>query len=126
MTTAGEPLSSAAVDQVDDQVVSVLKARAELRPSRLGAGADEEQLPVSDVGQVQAVVDLGDAAGSRQVLEKFQRAVLGALVECRLTVTLRAGFIESSGVDRPVIGQTDSSHVYEYTLLFTGFCTELH
>lgn len=94
MTTAGEPLSSAAVHQVDDQVVGVLKARAELRPSRLGAGADEEQLPVSDVGQVQAVVDLGDAAGSWQVLAKFQRAVLGALVGCRLTVTLRAGFIE--------------------------------
>lgn len=76
MTAAGGPLSSAVVDQVDDQVVGVLKARAELRLSRLGAGADEEQLPVSDVGQVQALVDLGDAAGSRQVLAKLKRALL--------------------------------------------------
>lgn len=71
MTTAGAWVSSPVVDQVDDQVVSVLNARAELRLSRLGAGADEEQLPVPDVGQVQAVVDLGDAAGSREVLPRL-------------------------------------------------------
>lgn len=71
VTAAGAPRSSAVVDQVHDQVVRVLKARAELRAARLGAGADEEQLPVSDVAQVEAVVDLGDAAGSRQVLAKF-------------------------------------------------------
>lgn len=65
MTTAGEPLSSAAADQVDDQLVRILQTRAELRPSRLGAGADEEQLPVSHAAQVEAVVDLGDAAGTR-------------------------------------------------------------
>lgn len=69
-------LSSALVDQVDDQVVSVLQARAEPRLSRLGAGADEEQLPVSHVAQVEAVVDLGDAAGSRQVLAEFGQARL--------------------------------------------------
>lgn len=61
---------------MDDQLVRVLQARAELRLSRLGAGADEEQLPVPDVGQVQAVVDLGDAAGSRQVLAKVGPADL--------------------------------------------------
>lgn len=58
---------------MDDQLVRVPQARAELRATRLGAGADEEQLPVSDVAQAQAVVDLGDAAGSRQVLAKFGR-----------------------------------------------------
>lgn len=73
------PLSSAIVDQVDDQVVRVLKAWAQLRLSRFGAGADEKQLPVSDVGQVEAVVDLGDAAGSWQVLAKFRPAVLRLL-----------------------------------------------
>lgn len=64
-------VSSPVVDQVDDQVVSVLNARAELRLSRLGAGADEEQLPVPDASQVQAVVDLGDAAGAREVLPRL-------------------------------------------------------
>lgn len=76
MTTAAARVSSPVVDQVDDQVVGVLNARAELRLSRLGAGADEEQLPFPDIGQIQAVVDLGDAAGSREVLARFGKIFL--------------------------------------------------
>lgn len=70
----GGRISSPLADQVDDQLVSVPNARAELRLSRLGACADEEQLPVPHVGQVQAVVDLGDAAGFREVLVKVWKS----------------------------------------------------
>lgn len=51
--------------------MGVLNARMERRLSRLGAGADEEQLPAPDLGQRQSFVDLGDAAGSWKVLERF-------------------------------------------------------
>lgn len=51
--------------------MGVLNARTERRLSRLGAGADEEQLPAPDLGQRQGFVDVGDAAGSWKVLERF-------------------------------------------------------
>lgn len=56
---------------MDDQVVGVLNAWAQRRLSRLGAGADEKQLPAPDLGQRQGFVDVGDAAGSWKVLERF-------------------------------------------------------
>lgn len=77
-----EWILSAVTDQVDNQVVGVLNARTERRFSPLGAGADEEQLPAPNLGQRQGFVDLGDAAGSWKVLERFGEFKVSEDLEC--------------------------------------------
>lgn len=69
MTTANGVCLSAVTNHLDDQVASVLDAIGKLRVALLHVGADEVQLAVSDLGQRQSVVEVGDAAGSWKVLE---------------------------------------------------------
>lgn len=61
---------AAVTNQLDDQVLGVPSARAELWLAFFGVGTDEEQPAVPDLGQGQGVVEVGDAAGSWKVLEE--------------------------------------------------------
>lgn len=60
---------SAVTNHLDDQLLGVLNAWAELCVSLLHMGADEEQPAVPDLGQRQSVMEVSDAAGSWKVLQ---------------------------------------------------------
>lgn len=59
---------SAVRDHLQDQLSSVLNARAELALALLHVGPDEEQPAVPGLREGQSVVQICDAAGSWEVL----------------------------------------------------------
>lgn len=61
---------SALTNQLDDQVLSILDAGTQLRLALLHVGTDEEQPTVPDLRQGQSVVEVGDAAGTGEILER--------------------------------------------------------
>lgn len=60
---------SGLTNHLDDQILSILNARAQLRLALLHVGTDEEQPAVSDLRQGQGVVQVGDAAGTWKILK---------------------------------------------------------